>query len=269
MRGWLEGKVALVTGGTMDMGAAIINRLADEGAAVACLGRSRAAGEAVCEGVLNKGGRAKFVPVDISREDEVRGAVKAVVEAFGRLDIIVNNAAATDILRDSGELPVVDEPTEVFDQSMKVNLYGPFWLAKYGIPHMLAVGGGAIVSVSSINASRAGFAMPAYAASKAGLEGLMRQIANDYAAHGIRANSIGLGSVVHTQTAALYADPAQYAERARSRMLAAPGTPEDVANLVAFLASDQSRFMTGAVVPLDGGCGAKYPAPPIVPPDKA
>ena len=155
----LSGRVALVTGATGSMGAAIARRLADEGAAVAGLGRTRGSGSGlrVAEQIVAGGGRACFITADVSREDQVRDAVAAAVESFGH------------------------EPTEVFDRMMRVNLYGPFWTAKYAIPHMLRTGtGGAIVSVSSISASRVDRSMPAYAASKAGLEGLTRQIATDY-----------------------------------------------------------------------------------------
>jgi NAD(P)-dependent dehydrogenase (short-subunit alcohol dehydrogenase family) len=257
----LKDRVAIVSGATKEVGATIMKRLADEGAAVVGLGRSVAAGEEVVASIRNRGGRAIFQSTDISSEAAVQDAVRAAVKAFGRLDVIVNNAAATDTLRGSGERPVVDEPTETFDRMMKVNVYGPFWLAKYGIPHMIAVGGGSIVSVSSISANRVDRAMPGYVASKAALDGLTRQIATDYAQHGVRVNSISLGTMLHAETAQFFADPAQNKARAANRMIERPGTPTDLANMIAFLASDESAFVTGAVIPLDGGAMAKYPAP--------
>jgi 3-oxoacyl-[acyl-carrier protein] reductase len=259
----LEGRVAIVTGATKEVGATIMRRLVAEGAAVVGLGRSVQDGEAIVASITEGGGRAIFQATDISSEDAVREAVEATIRAFGRVDILVNNAAATDTLRGTGERPVANEPSETFDRMMKVNVYGPFWLAKYGIPHMIAAGGGSIVSVSSISANRVDKAMPGYVASKAALDGLTRQMANDYAEHGIRVNSIGLGTMLHSETATLFADPAQNIARANNRMIARPGTPTDLANMIVFLASDESAFVTGAVIPLDGGATAKYPAPAI------
>lgn len=259
----LEGRVVIVTGATKEVGATIMRRLAEEGASVVGLGRSVGEGEAVAASLNAAGARAIFQPCDISDESAVRQAVEAAVQAFGRLDIIVNNAAATDTLRGTGERPVADELTETFDRMMKVNLYGPFWLAKYGIPHMIAAGGGSIVNVSSISANRVDRAMPGYVASKSALDGLTRSIATDYAEYNIRANSISLGSMLHEQTAQFFADPAQNTARANNRMIARPGTPTDLANMIAFLASDESTFVTGSVIPLDGGATAKYPAPAI------
>jgi meso-butanediol dehydrogenase / (S,S)-butanediol dehydrogenase / diacetyl reductase len=146
--------------------------------------------------------------------------------------VVVNAAAATELLRGAGEQPVVDEPTEVFDRMMRVNLYGPFWTAKYAIPHMLRTGtGGAIVSVSSISASRV--------------------------------NAIALGSISSVETAHIHDDPVNGPARRRNRMIPEPGTVDDVAELVAYLASPRSAFLTAAVVPLDGGAMSAYPAPVI------
>jgi 3-oxoacyl-[acyl-carrier protein] reductase len=260
----LANRVALVTGATGSMGAAIAQRLADEGASVVGVGRTEDNGHRCMKQIVAGGGRACFIVADVSREEQVRDAVAATVEAFGRLDIVVNAAAATELLRGASEQPVVDEPTEVFDRMMRVNLYGPFWTAKYAIPHMLRTGdGGAIVSISSISSSRVDRAMPGYAASKAGLEGLTRQIAADYGDQGIRVNAIALGSIRSIETAHIHDDPINGPARRRNRMIPEPGTVEDVAELVAFLASPRSGFLTAAVVPLDGGALSAYPAPVI------
>jgi NAD(P)-dependent dehydrogenase (short-subunit alcohol dehydrogenase family) len=260
----LANRVALVTGATGSMGVAIAQRLADEGAAVVGVGRTEDSGQRGMKQIVAGGGRACFVVADVGCEEQVRDAVAATIDAFGRLDIVVNAAAATELLRGASEQPVVDEPTEVFDRMMRVNLYGPFWTAKYAIPHMLRTGdGGAIVSVSSISSSRVDRAMPGYAASKAGLEGLTRQIAADYGDRGIRVNAIALGSIRSIETAHIHDDPINGPARRRNRMIPEPGTVEDVAELVAFLASPRSGFLTAAVVPLDGGALSAYPAPVI------
>lgn len=256
--GNFHGKVAIVSGATRSMGAALVRRFAEEGAAVVGLGRSDS-GETIAREVRDAGGRAIFVPTDLTSEDAVRAAVEEAVAEFGRLDIVVNNAAASDVLRGSGERPVADEPTEVFDRLMKVNVYGPFWLAKYAIPHMVTGGGGALVGVSSISAHRVYRSSPGYATSKAALEGLSRQIAVDYADRGIRSNIIVLGSIHSVETAPTFADPVKNAARRNNRMIADPATVEDVAELALFLASPASRYITAALVPLDGGALATYP----------
>ncbi|GGM64537.1 SDR family NAD(P)-dependent oxidoreductase [Dactylosporangium sucinum] len=262
--GMLDGRVAIVTGATRSMGAAIARRLAAEGARVAGLGRSPAEGEAIAASIRQAGGDAAFVPADIGSEESVAAAVHRTVTTFGRLDIIVNNAAATEILRVEGGVRAAEETTERFDRMMKVGVYGPFWLAKYGIPHIIASGdGGSIVNIGSMSAHRVEGAMLGYSTSKAAIEGFTRQLAHDYAADGIRVNNIVLGSIASDETAYLHNDPVNGSARARNRMIKKPGTPEDLANLVLFLASDQSAYMTAAMVPLDGGAMATYPAPRI------
>jgi 3-oxoacyl-[acyl-carrier protein] reductase len=262
--GNLEGRAAIVTGATRSMGAAIARRLAGDGASVACVGRSPAEGEKIAASIRALGGNASFVFADVSLEESVRGAVESTIAAFGRLDIIVNNAAATEILRIEGGLSAVDETTERFDRMMKVGVYGPFWFAKYGIPPMIASGdGGSIINIGSMSAHRVESAMLGYVTSKAAIEGLTRQLAHDYADHGIRANTVVLGPIASDETAYLHDDPVNGAARARNRMIKKAGRPEDLANLVAFLASDQSAYLTAAMVPLDGGAMAKYPAPQI------
>lgn len=126
------------------------------------------------------------------------------------------------------------------------------------MPHLITAGGGSIVTISSIVAHRVLRSSPAYVTSKAAVEGLARQIAQDYAGDGIRSNVIVLGSVRTPQNAAAHDDPVVGAARRASRMIAEPGTVQDVASLVAFLASDEARYMTAALVPLDGGALATY-----------
>jgi NAD(P)-dependent dehydrogenase (short-subunit alcohol dehydrogenase family) len=260
----LSGKVALVTGASRSMGAGIARELARCGARVACLGRSVPHGEAVVADIGSDGGIARFIPVDLTDENSVRTAIARTVDTFGRLDFVVNNAAATDILRgEQGGRPVVEETTERFDQMMKVNLYAPFWLAKYGIPHIIAVGGGSIVSISSLCSQRVEYAMPAYSASKAAVEGLTRQIARDYAADNIRVNAIMLGSIRTDETAYLHDDPVNGPARRGNRMIGPPGSPADVGRLVRFLCSAESSYITASVIPLDGGASALYATPVI------
>lgn len=262
--GTLVGKVAIVTGATRSMGATIARRLAAEGAGLACVGRSPAEGEAVATSIRTAGGNAAFIRTDLSSEQSVRESVDATIAHFGRLDIIVNNAAATEILRIEGGRPAIDETTERFDRMMKVGVYAPFWFAKYGLPHIIDSGhGGSIINIGSMSAHRVESAMLGYATSKAALEGLTRQLAHDYADDGIRVNTIVLGPIASDETAYLHNDPISGPARANNRMIRKPGHPDDLAHLVAFLACDHSRYLTAAAIPLDGGALAKYPAPLI------
>ncbi|WP_216892632.1 SDR family NAD(P)-dependent oxidoreductase [Nocardia alni] len=262
--GHLDGKVAIVTGATRSMGMAIALGLAEEGARLACLGRSAPEGEVIAERLRNKGFDATFIQTDISSEESVSGAVAMVAGRYGRLDIIVNNAAATEILRVEGGVSAIEETTERFDRMMKVGVYGPFWLAKYGIPHIIASGGGgSVVNIGSMSSQRVESAMLGYSTSKAALEGFTRQLAHDFADEGIRVNLVLLGSIASDETAYLHNDPVNGAARADNRMIRKAGTPRDLANLVLFLASDLSAYMTAAMVPLDGGAMAKYPVPRI------
>lgn len=256
--GVLEGKVALVTGATQAMGAAIACRLAADGAAVLGVGRGESRGRAVAEQIRAAGLRAEFQVADISREDEVARAVDSAVERFGSIDIVVNNAAAFDA--SNRESAAHLESTETFDAVLKVGLYAPFWFAKYAAPVMISGGhGGLFVSISSYASSRGVAGIPAYTAAKGGVEALTRQLAAEYADSGIRANTLVLGSFSVPRNADVHAN-AEMADALRAaRMTHRPGAPADVAALVAFLASDEAAFITGAALNVDGGLLAKAP----------
>jgi NAD(P)-dependent dehydrogenase (short-subunit alcohol dehydrogenase family) len=255
----LAGKVALVTGATQATGAAIAARLASEGAAVVGVGRSVERGEAVAAALRGDGHQALFCPADVSCEDDVRAAVAFAQERFKRLDIVVNNAAALD--GETAESPVVDEPSAIFDQILKVGLFGPFWFAKYAVPVMLAgARGGVFVNISSYASAKGVPGLPAYSASKAGLESLTRQVAAEYAEQGIRANAVMLGTISVPRNQAMFDDPERTARSRAGRLIPRAGTPEDVASIVAFLASEESGFITGAVIPVDGGLLVRGPS---------
>ena len=256
--GELTGMVAIVTGATQAMGEAIAFRLAADGAAVLGVGRNVERGAAMVERLRAAGLRADFVPADVGQEADVRRVVRAAVTQLGGIDIVVNNAASLDA--DAREAPAHEESSELFDQIMRVNLYGPFWFAKYATPSMMALGrGGVFVNISSYAAHRGVAAMPAYTASKAGLEALTRQIAVDYAEYGIRANSLVLGSIAVPRNQRLHDDQQMSEALRHARMVPRVGTPEDTADAVSFLASPRSGYITGAELNLDGGLLAKAP----------
>lgn len=252
----LAGRVALVTGATQAMGETIAVRVAELGATIVAVGRSHDRGAAVIERLRAAGHTAIFVATDVGSELEVEHAVRAADEAFGRIDIVVNNAAALDVTESALHL----EPTSVFDSVVKVGLYGPFWLAKYAVPVMIREGrGGCFVNISSYASRRGVAGLPAYSASKGGLEALTRQMATDYAPHGIRANSLVLGSIAVPRNAAIHGDDESAGTLRAARMIERAGAPADVAAAVAFLASDAAAFVTGAAIPVDGGLLAKAP----------
>ncbi|WP_432841537.1 SDR family NAD(P)-dependent oxidoreductase [Dactylosporangium sp. CA-092794] len=254
MRG-LAGKVVVVTGATKAMGEAIAVRFAEEGGLVVGCGRSADRGEAVAQRIRDAGGRAIFVRADITVEADVVAVVDAALGEFGQLDVVVNNAAAVDVIRGGGERPVTDEPIETFDRMLRVGVYGPFLLAKHAIPAMLKGGtpGGAFVHLSSTAAGRGLGAVPGYAASKGALEALSRQIGTDYGPRWIRSNTIRVGTIRVPDNAALHEHPVAGPIVMAKNMLPRVGLPEDVAAMAAFLASDDAGFVTGVVIPLDGG----------------
>jgi NAD(P)-dependent dehydrogenase (short-subunit alcohol dehydrogenase family) len=238
------------------MGEAIAHRLASHGATAVGTGRGAERGEAAAARIRAAGLRADFLAADLSREDEVARIVEATAARYGAVDIVVNNAASLD----GREAPAHLESTDTFDAILKVGLYAPFWLAKYAAPVMIAGGrGGVFIAISSYAASRGVAGIPAYTAAKGGLEALTRQLAAQYAEHGIRANTLVLGSIQVPRNADLHGDEAMSQALRSARMTGRPGSPADVAAAVAFLACGDASFITGATLDVDGGLLAKAP----------
>jgi 2-deoxy-D-gluconate 3-dehydrogenase len=243
----LAGRVALVTGASAGLGAAIAEALAEAGADVACHGNSRAP-DATCEAVRAHGRRAQGVQADLASRSDADALVPAVEAAFGRIDILINNAGTIRRRR------AAEHPDEDWDHVLEVNLTSVFRLSRAVASTWLAGGRrGKIVNVASLLSFQGGITVPGYAASKGGVAQLTKALANEWAAHGINVNAVAPGYVATDNTTALREDPT----RARQILERIPanrwGEPADVAGAVVFLASAAADYVHGHVLAVDGG----------------
>jgi NAD(P)-dependent dehydrogenase (short-subunit alcohol dehydrogenase family) len=248
----LRGKVALVTGATSGIGAAAARGFAAQGARVVLAGRTEDRGQVQVDKIRGAGGTASFQKMDVSVEGDVRAAIDRTIAEHGRIDILLNNAGPVDLLMSGIDRPIHLLPTENFDAIMRVALHGPFWCSKYALPHMMEQRAGSIINISSISASIGLPGIPAYSAAKGGLSALTRQMAVDYGSYGIRVNAILVGLIIHEGSAAAVADPA-VREAHQKRHLTRLGEADDVVNAAIYLGSDESTFVTGTHLTVDGG----------------
>lgn len=258
----LEGEVAVVTGSTGGIGEAVAHELAAAGARVVVTGRRADDGERVAASIAEAGGTAQFVRADLTVEDDVAALFASVSERFGPCTVLVNNAAPTDLVGPSNkDGRLTDVTPEHFDEILGVGLRAAYLCCYRAIPQMQAVGHGSIVNVSSVAGVKATPRVFAYAAAKGGLQALTRSVAADYARDRIRCNSVIVGFVVSNPLARKFAEDEAMSGAMRSTMLTDFGEPEDVAHVVRFLASDESRFMSGTDVYADGGATVKHVIP--------
>ena len=247
----LDGKVALITGGGTGIGAACARVFAQEGAAVVITGRRKDVLEAVVKDLAKAKGRALAVAGSVTDEAHAQSAVAQATRAFGRLDVLVNNAGA---LAFGKLLHETDEAA--WNDMLATNLTGAYRMIKAAVPEMIKAGSGSIVNVSSV-VSLVGIPMlAAYSASKGGMDALTRCVAMDYAQQNIRCNSVCPGLVDTPMASGLINDKDALAQLMTAYPLGRPGTSEEVAKLILYLASDESAWMTGSVIPIDGGMTA-------------
>jgi NAD(P)-dependent dehydrogenase (short-subunit alcohol dehydrogenase family) len=241
----MAGKVALVSGSTRGIGRSIAEHLAAQGARVVVTGRTAAKGEKVVSRIREAGGTAEFIRLDVTEEDSVREVVAATVRRFGSLTTLVNNAAPTDVVATTVK-PLADYTTEEWNRVLTGTLTGNvFWASKYAWPHLAAADGASIVNISSGQAIAGFKGFGAYGAAKAGVSSLTRTLAVEGAAFGIRANTVLVGRVVSS--------PGDSGHHTGGGRLTRIGNPVDIAYAVAYLASDQAAFITGAELVADGG----------------
>lgn len=245
----LSGQVALITGSTAGLGAAIARRFAAEGAQVVITGRDAGRGAAVAGDCERLGPGAAFIPADLSDEGSATALVGAAAARFDRLTTVVNNAVACDSM--GQDAPVGDLSTEAWEGVLRVNATAAFWVCRAAVHRLIEAGGGSITNISSRAATRATPGLAAYAASKGALEALTRSIATDYAAAGIRCNALAPGYVLHDER------DADLTEERRAQLeamhLTRLATADDVAAAAVWLASADAEIITGAVIPIDGG----------------
>lgn len=246
MAGRLAGKVAIITGAAKGQGAGVARRFVAEGARVALFDVLDEPGRALA---AELGAAACFQHCDIAEEAQVAAAVEAATRHFGGLDVLYNNAAVIAYGR-----RIADLPTAEWDRTLAINLRGPFLCAKHALPHLIARGGGAIINVSSHGAFQASpTGVADYAVAKGGLVTLTYYLASEYGHEQVRANCIAPGPVPTDLNAPFLGTEEGRAQTAMWIPLGRVGAIDDVAHAAVFLASDESRWITGAVLRVDGG----------------
>lgn len=233
-------KVCIVSGGGSGIGRAACERFATEGGRVVVIDLNEAHGNETARIIRDAGGESIFAKADVSNSAEVQAAIKAAVDKWGKINVIVNDAAMMTFK------PIVDLPDDDWDKVLAVNLRSVFLFCKYGVPHMPA--GGAIVNISSVHAHETTKNVVPYASSKGGMEAFTRGFSEELAPRKIRINCVAPGAV---DTPMLWSNP--NVKSGAEKIQGAIGKPEDIAAAICFLASAEARFITGTTLVVDGG----------------
>ncbi|HZQ83330.1 MAG TPA: glucose 1-dehydrogenase [Acidimicrobiales bacterium] len=253
--GRVEGKVAIVTGAASGIGRATAERLASEGARVVVADVNGPGAKEVAAAIGED--RAIGVAADVSDEDQVRAMVDAAVSTFGGLHILHNNAAITSAAHMARDGDVTGMDVSVLDATLSVILRGAVLGCKHAIPRMIESGGGSIINTSSNSSLGGDVVLTAYTAAKGGINSITRSVATQFGKQGIRCNAISPGTIM-TPSVASNVPKAVQDIMERNNLVPRLGLASDVANLVLFLASDESAYITGQVIVIDGGTSAHH-----------
>jgi NAD(P)-dependent dehydrogenase (short-subunit alcohol dehydrogenase family) len=246
--GRVRGKVAIVTGASSGIGRETARLLGEEGASVVVADIDEPGGLETVREIEADGAQAVFAPTDVSKPSDVAAMVAIATERFGRLDVLCNNAYWAPLNR-----PLVDTTDEEWDRTLAVTLTGVFLGCRAAIPVMVRGGGGVIVNTASTSGLTASPQFAAYMAAKGGVVQLTRSVAFDYGPQGIRCTAVCPGLIDTPATAPVLADPERRAWLESKLLVGRIGVPRDIAQAVLFLASDESSFMTGQMLVVDGG----------------
>lgn len=234
-----KGRVCIVTGGGSGIGRAACERFANEGGRVLIADMSEEHGEAAVKAIRGAGGESAFIKTDVANESQVKAAVQSAMDRWGRLDVMVNDAAMMTFKK------VVDLSVAEWDRVFAVNLRSVFLFCHYSLPHMKK---GAIVNISSVHAYETEAGVSSYAASKGGMQAFTRALSRELAGTAVRVNCVAPGAV---DTPMLWNNP--NVKSGKEKVDGAVGKPEDIAAAIAFLASDEASFITGTTLVVDGG----------------
>lgn len=250
--GRLDDKVAIITGAGAGIARASALRFAREGARIAIAEIQPEAGKATAEAIEEAGGQALFVATDVTRDADVARLVDAVLGRFGRIDVLVNCAGGS--IAADGDITEVDLDA-VWDHTMSLDLKGTMLCCRNVVPHMVEAGGGAIVNCTSVVALRGAYGIHVYTSAKGGVISFTRSLAGSYSQKNIRVNAVAPGFVMSERVRSRFeeADAAAKALDSTGSHPFSVGQPEDIANVILFLASDEARMVTGAILPAEGG----------------